>query len=148
MGRLDSLINAYASLVYGDKGLTNNAVVDPIQAAKEILKQEITSEIREKYKEEIYSEVKQQVRCEQEQDKVSQIKAILIETVFLSALVGLIVNQMTDVITYLKEGITIASWQIVCLTLGFVVAFFVAMVILIQVRYVNGISKIIRNLST
>ena len=77
MGRLESLVDAYAGIRFTGKNFRKSAVVDPVQVVKEQLVLEITTEIREAYKEEVYAEVKQQVIREQEQYKISQIKTIL-----------------------------------------------------------------------
>lgn len=147
MGRLESLVDAYARIKFTGKNFRKNAVVDPVQVVKEQLILEITTEIRKAYKEEVYAEVKQQVIREQEQYKISQIKTILIESILLAALVGLMVNQATDIITWLKGGLATPNELFILVTLVIVAILFFAIHLLINIRYLNGISQIIKDLS-
>lgn len=147
MGRLESLVDAYAGIRFTGKNFRKSAVVDPVQVVKEQLVLEITTEIREAYKEEVYAEVKQQVIREQEQYKISQIKTILIESILLAALVGLVVNQATDLITCLKGGLATPNEWFVLITLVIVAILFFAIHLLINIRYLNGISQIIKDFS-
>lgn len=147
MGRLESLVDAYAGIRFTGKNFRKSAVVDPVQVVKEQLVLEITTEIREAYKEEVYAEVKQQVIREQEQYKISQIKTILIESILLAALVGLVVNQATDIITCLKGGLATPNEWFVLITLVIVAILFFAIHLLINIRYLNGISQIIKDFS-
>lgn len=147
MRQLESLIDAYAKTKLTGKNFKKNNIIDPVQVVKDQLMSEITEEIRTAYKEEVYSEVKRQVAREQEQYKINQIKTLLFESVLLAALVGLIVNQATDIITYLKGGLTTPNQLFVLITLAIVVILLVAIHILINVRYLSGISKIIKDLS-
>lgn len=95
----------------------------------------------------LYSEVRQQVVQEQERYKISQIKTLLFESVLLAALVGLIVNQATDIITYLKGNPATLDRGLILTTLVIVVILLIAIHILINIRYISGISKILKDLS-
>lgn len=104
MKKLDLLIEAYAKSQLGDAPYDENDILNPYEAAKNYLKLQIIEEIRLEYEDEITKKVTRDLETEQEKFRINQTKILLIESVCLAVLVGLIVNQATDLITFFKQG--------------------------------------------
>ena len=75
-----------------------------LELVKKDLKQNITKEVWRSKKEEIIKDAEKEYKKKMEDKKKSQIRVVLLETLFLGCLIGLIVNQGTDIITMLKLG--------------------------------------------
>lgn len=104
---------------------------------RDAAKEKLENEVFEKVKEDIYrleenriiESGKRKIKEFEEQKKRVQLKFILIEGIFLGLITGLLVNQITDMISFLKGGSSnyqATNWLIVILLiLGIAFAFVV-----------------------
>lgn len=137
------IVSRYVDTWCMNQNLTDDA--DPAQV-KEIvvnkLVDEFEQEIKEKYVHELYDEVKNklkyQFREENEKQKRKQIITFLIETVILSGIVGLIVNQVTELLNTAKPS---DSNNIVTLIL--IMIFLFVLVLFILFMYLNKLNDIL-----
>lgn len=86
-------------------------------------------EILNKYKHKVISELKAQNKKFLSRQNAKNTLVLLIETIGLSGLIGLIVNQLTDLISILKGNtgnITATLLVLLCIT-GFTVIYVIAM---------------------
>lgn len=83
---------------------------------KESLKGQVVNEVWNLKRDEIIKDSEEKYRQIKEERKKSQIKVVLIETLILGCLVGLLVNQGTDILTILKQG---TDYNLL-ITLGFI----------------------------
>lgn len=101
-------------------------------AMKEMLYKEIQTElvedIYEMKKAEIIEDGKKAIQDIEEKKKRSQLKFILIEGIILGLITGILVNQITDIISYLKGSTNYIATSIIIISLillGIVFAFIV-----------------------
>lgn len=78
-----------------------------IEILTEKFKNEIYKEVVEQEKERILEEVDREKESRNQQEQIEQIRWIVLETILLGILVGLLVNQGTDIIAYLKGDTTV-----------------------------------------
>lgn len=74
------------------------------QIVKEDLRKDIIDEVWKLKQDEIIEDTNRKVKEEKEIRKREQVKVVILETLFLGCLIGLLVNQGTDIITTLKGG--------------------------------------------
>lgn len=77
---------------------------DILVAAEEAIKKKIIDEIRSEISAEEYIKARAEVEAEENENKLEELKEIIWSGFCVAFLVGLLVNQVTDVITYLKGG--------------------------------------------
>lgn len=82
-----------------------------LAAAEESIKKKIIEEIEPGIREEEYKKAKAKVEAEENEKKLEELKEIIWSGFLLAFLVGLLVNQVTDVITRLKSGSMI--WTVI-----------------------------------
>lgn len=91
-------------------------------ALKRQYKSDIIEEIKAEYREELRQELMQEAEYLQQQQQIKDLKATLWSGFLLAFVVGLAVNQATDIITYLKGAVTpsniwVTVWIVVVLCL-------------------------------
>lgn len=95
----------------------------------------------EKEKNRIEQEAKDKIDKEEEKRKRREIKVVIIETLIIGFLVGLLVNQFTDVISYTKgvniNIMTTLLWIFILLLFSFAFAF---------LMYTNRIDDFVYNM--
>ncbi len=140
---LDKLLDQYAK----SQGLTvsdPSSEIDPVHMAKEQLKELIIKEVlREKHDE--YTElIRNELIEEREQSQLESIKTFIIDGLFLAVLVGILTNQITDIITWLKMQTDITQ---LCLWLTIAVIILLSIIILFCVyyRYITKITSLVRD---
>lgn len=119
MGKvLDDLINNKCSKLKVAESISENELELYRDALKEKFKADVTNEIIE---EEAKRLLKESLQLKKEK-RIKEVKFTIFSGVFLSFFLGLIVNQITDIIGYLKGSITLSNltstlWTLVGLTL-------------------------------
>ncbi|KAI4442009.1 hypothetical protein FMM80_21480 [Schaedlerella arabinosiphila] len=78
-----------------------------IAALRDKKKQSIILEIREEYKKELIREAKKEVNEEANRQKIEDLRNLMWSGFFLAFLVGLAVNQVTDIIGYYKGTVAV-----------------------------------------
>lgn len=112
---LDAVMNEKSDLI--DKEADDGDREELIEALREKKRTEIIREIRTEYKNELKKEVDLEVQEELNQKKINDIKELMWSGFLLAFVVGLAVNQVTDIIGYLKGQITMESiWSTVAIT--------------------------------
>lgn len=77
----------------------------------------IIEEIREEYKEELIQEVNEKAEKESERRKIEDLRGLMWSGFLLAFIVGLAVNQMTDIIGYYKGTVTLEKiWPTMLIT--------------------------------
>lgn len=89
------------------KGYSDEEKAELIDALREKKKSDIVKEIKEQYKEEVISEVNAEIEREATHQKIADLKSLMRDGFILAFLVGLAVNQITDIIGYYKGTVTI-----------------------------------------
>lgn len=113
---------------------------------KFMFRQELEKKITLEQKQKIRLEVEKEIEVEIEQEKISNLKVLIFEVVFLSFLVGILVNQVTDIITYLKTSSyeKYSLWitlGIILLTLGIGYLMVLYKFVTTALSIKNGLSK-------
>ena len=134
---LDSLIDQYAKSI-GLAVSQESSEIDSITLAKEKLKEKIISEVLQENHEEYTEIIKKELVAERERTQLESIKTFIIDGLFLAFLVGIIVNQSTDLITWIKTQTNVSAF---CLSVTFVLILFFLLIILFSIHY-RYISKI------
>lgn len=101
--------------------------------------EKIIKDIYNLQKNKITKEVQEKLRQEEEEKKRSQIKFILIEGIILGLITGLLVNQITDIISYLKGNNNYSATSWIILILGILAALFAFIV------YLNKLEEFFTN---
>lgn len=102
--RLEKVIDEYI------KNKVDNTEDDVQEMLRTKLIQDVEEEVYYKYKEDILRDVREQIDDEDKVIKIRQLKLMVIETLIIGILVGLLVNQFTDGISYFK-GVTTINMQ-------------------------------------
>ncbi len=90
-----------------------------ITALREKKKQDIVDEIRAQYKEELLQEVNIETAREINRQKIEDLKSLMWSGFLLAFVVGLAVNQATDLIGYYKGTVMVDEiWPTVMITCG------------------------------
>lgn len=113
MGKeLDRLVNEFCEMKY-DKVFSDNSQEEDINELKNIikirLKQNIVNEVKYECEQEILENAKKEIKKNEQLKKINEIKTIVWSGFIVSFLVGVLVNQVTDIISFLKGIITIKS---------------------------------------
>ena len=85
------------------KGYSDEEKAELIDALRERKKCNIVKEIKEQYKKEVISEIEREATLQ----KIADLKSLMRDGFILAFLVGLAVNQITDIIGYYKGTVTI-----------------------------------------
>lgn len=97
---VDDILEVYLSNEDEYKGATDTVR----QIVKKDLRKDIIDEVWKIKQDEIIEDANRKIKEEKEIRKRAQVKVVIIETLFLGCLIGLLVNQGTDIITTLKGG--------------------------------------------
>lgn len=73
-------------------------------ALREKKKRDVVREIRNEYKQELIQKINAENEQEANRQRIKDLKKLMGEGFFLAFIVGLAVNQMTEIITYVKGG--------------------------------------------
>lgn len=123
---LEDLIDVYVEKTIPE---TKEDTSDVKHYVKGKLMEDISREIINIRKEEIMEEIERKIAAEDEINKRKHTKVLVIETLFLGFLIGLLVNQGTDLITFIKGGdVNITqtlAWVIILLLFNMCFAFLV-----------------------
>ena len=117
-----------------------NEKQDVRKLLKEKIREEISQEIIEIEKDRISKKVEEEVDRKDELRKKKQIKSIVIETLVLGFLIGLLANQGTDIITYIKGGTDIN----IVLTLIWIVILLIVNVLFAFLMYIDNLDEIFK----
>lgn len=107
---------------------------------KEKIRYEVSQEIIEIEKDRIAKKVEEEIDRKDELRKKKQMKIVVIETLILGFLIGLLANQGTDIITYIKGGTGIN----IGLTLMCIVILLIANVLFGFLMYINKLDEIFK----
>lgn len=132
---LDRIIDVYISTEE-----YRNEKQDVRKLLKEKIREEISQEIIEIEKDRISKKVEEEVDRKDELRKKKQIKSIVIETLVLGFLIGLLANQGTDIITYIKGGTDIN----IVLTLIWIVILLIVNVLFAFLMYIDNLDEIFK----
>lgn len=139
MGKsLKDLVDYYVNhtFTWSDNDSDKSAVME---ASKKQIISDIENQIKKQYKDELVSEARKIVQIEQEQKQIKDIKKLIGETFVFSILSGLSVNQITDLITALKnqDKTNYVIWTFVATA-----AFVVPAVLILFLSIISQISNI------
>ena len=106
MGKLDEVLNVFCD---SKKDVfANNAKKEDIQALKELLKNEIrqniVDEIVSERSKEIETKVQEEFDRNKEEKRIEEAKNLLWNGFIMAFIVGVLVNQVTDIISFYKGG--------------------------------------------
>ena len=132
---LDRIIDVYISTEE-----YRNEKQDVRKLLKEKIREEISQEIIEIEKDRISKKVEEEGDRKDELRKKKQIKSIVIETLVLGFLIGLLANQGTDIITYIKGGTDIN----IVLTLIWIVILLIVNVLFAFLMYIDNLDEIFK----
>lgn len=89
-----------------------------IVSLRERKKREIINEIRDEYKKELIQEAFNEAKKVSERQKIDDLKSLMWSGFLLAFIVGLAVNQATDIIGYYKGTVTIDTiWPTAIITI-------------------------------
>lgn len=115
--------------------LAEDALIEKIRKdVKEEIRQELTVEEIEKQK----VEIDREIEAYSTEKALKEIKGFIIEGIILAVIIGLIVNQMTDIITYLK------GTEAYLATIIIIICLIIAVLIYIILRFANTVGKMIK----
>ncbi len=131
MNDLETIISTLADFYFED----NKAEIDAtknqsnikeifINSVRDSIKNEIRSNLKKEIEEEVRSQIKKEIQEEKDKQNRKQIKKFIIETIIFSFIIGLLVNQFTDIVTYLKQNDTKIWTAIVIIVLLLILVFF------------------------
>lgn len=139
---LDKILDQYAKSI----GLTVSdptSDIDPVNMAKEKLRELVVNEVLRENHDDYTETIKQELIEEREQNQIDSIKTFITDGLLLAILVGILTNQITDIITWLKlptdiSGICIGITLFLILSLALVIFF------CLYYRYLTKVSGFIR----
>lgn len=119
--KLEQLINVFVDNKYSEitkemnEGEEKEYLIDGV---KEKIRSEIIGEIKEEYKEEIVEQAEKEIEQQERKKRITEIKEVIWSGFFVALFVGLLVNQITDIISFYKGASSIkdiAPTYIICL---------------------------------
>ena len=102
---LDKVLDKYINLYYSEKN--EGDAKEIIEAAKEEIKRRIYSDIKEEIKEEALRDADEIIKKRAELHRLKELRNLSIEGIFIAFFVGLLVNQVTDIIGYYKGSVNL-----------------------------------------
>lgn len=140
---LDALMESKGDII--DKNATAKDREELITALREKLKADIIEEIRLEYKDEIVAQANDDIQKRVNEEKIEQLKSLMWNGFLVAFLVGLAINQITELITALKKlvpiDINIVTTIISIVLLGIVVSMYVYQFIKDAINTWNVIEK-------
>lgn len=107
-----------------------------LQAAEQRIKEQIITKIKDDVRSEERTKAKEEIEAEENEKKLDELKDIIWSAFLVAFLVGLLVNQVTDIITLFKNGSIQWTVIIICLLLLLcLVVFFIMFVSKIKKIY-------------
>ena len=105
MSELDKVLDTVMRLKEDiiEKSSSSEDKNEVMDALKEQKRQRIINEIKEEYKQQVMQEADIEMKKELNRQKITELKNLMTEGFFLAFLVGLAVNQATDLISVAKE---------------------------------------------
>lgn len=105
MSELDKVLDAVMRLKEDiiEKNASSEDKNEVIDALREQKRQRIINEIKEEYKQQVIQEANIEIKKELNKQKIAELRNLMVEGFFLAFLVGLAVNQATDLISVVKE---------------------------------------------
>lgn len=101
MDKLDQVINEFvdkhAHQINQASGETEQEFTEWIKCG---IRQKIEEEIKQKYTEEIVQNAKEEINKQKEKERISALRKLLIEGFVVAFFVGILVNQVTNLIAY------------------------------------------------
>lgn len=118
MSELDKILDTVMELKIGliQEEAPNQDKDEIIAALREKKKKEIIAEIREEYKQEIIADANAQMTKDANREKLKEIRSLMWNGFCLAFIVGLAVNQVTEILGFLKGTITTGNLK---MTIGF-----------------------------
>lgn len=111
------------------------------------VREKIIGEIKPAIEDEIYDSMKEKVQKEMEEkrnfDQAQHLKNLMLEGIVLAFIVGMTVNQFTDIISVFKPE-EINSWWWLA-TIGISVVFIVFIILYVGLRLYTSIVNIMKN---
>lgn len=134
------MINAY---VESQNISINNETNEEIQYIKKSAKENLFNNVKEEIvileKDRIIKEAKEEIIKLEQERKIKEIKVLMYEGFFIAFVVGLIVNQMTEILN-ISKGVETK----VTITLLWIVILGIATIILYKNKFLDDISNTIR----
>lgn len=146
--KLDTILTEFAELYFKDNKDKVNKAKNPkdieemfINSAKESIVSEIRNNLKKEIEEEVRSQIKKEIQEAKDIQNRKQIKRFIIETIVFSFIIGLLVNQFTDIVTYLKQEDTKIWTALVIIGLLLILVLFTFFMYLSNVEELFGILK-------
>lgn len=114
---LDAVMKAKEELIKEEASEEERAEL--IASLREQRKKKIIQEIRQEYKEELIQEADMEVKERVNRQKLEELKKLMWSGFLLAFIVGLAVNQATDIIGYCKGAVTVDNLWITIIITGF-----------------------------
>lgn len=129
--KFDKIIDTFAQQKYKEnfkRTVTNPEKEEILKMVREKTAVEVMDEIRKELKPEIEKEVRESIEEENRLKKLDDLKKLIVEGFAVALIVGLMVNQMTELISYHKG--TFPSLPVVCTRIITIVLFVICGIIL------------------
>lgn len=118
MSELDTVIDALMK-AKGDKigsGMSEEEKRELVDALKKEKKRAIIQEIRDEYKAEIIKEAESEIEKKIQNKKIDELRSLMWDGFIVAFIVGLAVNQATDIIGYFKGSVSLTDlWSTVAI---------------------------------
>lgn len=132
MGKLDEVLDALMKSKNDiiDKNASEKDKMELIVALREKSKKEIIEEIKEVYKAEIVAEAEVEIKKKENQQKIKQLRYLMWNGFMVAFMVGLAVNQITEILTAIKKAIWVNDliptivFSLICLGICLVLYFY------------------------
>ena len=134
--KLDKLIDQYANQMLPS---ATDDEINPVKLAKEKLKEDIIEEIVAEKRETYRKAVRKEMTQELEKARINYWKTFIVDGLFLAFLVGIVVNQCTDIITWIKTLEEDISERCIMITVVIVIIVFLIILFAFNYRYINKI---------
>ena len=110
---LDTIMALNAELIRQEA--PNEDKKELLAALRESKKRQIISEIRNEYKQEIISDANEEIAKKVNRQKLREIKSLILNGFILAFIVGLAVNQVTELLGFWKGTVTNGSREMTIL---------------------------------
>uniref|UniRef100_UPI00402AD234 hypothetical protein n=1 Tax=[Lactobacillus] rogosae TaxID=706562 RepID=UPI00402AD234 len=109
MSKLDEVLDALMAAKYDviDKNASEKDRNELIIALREKKKAEIVQEIKLEYEQEIVEKATSEIQKRTNKEKVDQLKSLMWNGFFVAFLVGLAINQITELLVTIKQVVPI-----------------------------------------
>ena len=139
MDTLDNILDNYIEAVKPDDKQKPIVV--------KALREKIIREIRPTIEDELHDSMKEKIQEEMEEkrkiDQAEHLKSLMLEGILLAFIVGMIVNQVTDIISVLKPEEVTKVWWII--TIGSSGGFIGVIIFYIGIKLYNSLIELMKN---